>query len=66
MPFGKAKPALQVEIVLHLVRFVPTGEEAGAEALHQTGHRLVDRIIVAVEAREDRVEIGLALGGFPP
>lgn len=60
MPLGEAEPALQIEVVLDLVHGVPTREEAGSEALHQTGHMLVGRIIVALQSREDRVEIGLS------
>ena len=62
MPLGQAEPALQIEIVVDPIEYVPTGKEAGAEALHQPSHLSVDRIAVAVKAREDRVEVGLTLG----
>jgi hypothetical protein len=58
MPLGEAKPPLQVEVVLHSVDLVPTGEEAGAEAVHQTGHLLVRRVIASLQSREDRLERG--------
>jgi hypothetical protein len=35
---------------------VPARKEAGAETVHQTGHVLVDRIAVAINASEDRME----------
>lgn len=43
VPLGQAEPALQIQIVLEVIQVVPACKEAGAEAVHQTGHRLVDR-----------------------
>ena len=62
MPLGQAEPTLQIEIVVDLIEGVTASKEAGAEALHQPGHMLVDRVTVAVKASEDRVEVGLTLG----
>src|SRR4051812_28999793 len=64
MPLGQAEPSLQIEIVVDLVEGVIASKEAGAEALHQPSHLLVDRIAVAVKASEDRVKVGLTLGRF--
>ena len=61
MPLGQAEPAFQIEIVVDLIEGVIASKEAGAEALHQPRHLGVDRIAVAVKAREDRVEVGLTL-----
>ncbi len=66
MPLGQAKPALQIKVVSDVIQVVLASKEAHAEALHQTGHLLVDRITVAVESIEDRVEVGLTLGRFLP
>ena len=62
MPLGQAEPALQIEIVADLIEGVIASKEAGAEALHQHSHLSVDRIAVAVDASEDRVEVGLTPG----
>jgi hypothetical protein len=64
MPLGQAEPALQIQIVVDMIQGVTARKEAGAEAPHQAGHVLVDRITVAVEAGEERVEVGLTPGGF--
>jgi hypothetical protein len=58
-PLGQPEPTLQIPGVLHIVRDVSAGEEAGPEAPHHAGHRLADRVLVSSEALEDRVEVGL-------
>ena len=41
---------------------VSADEEASSKAPHQSGHVNVDRIIIAVEVCQQRVEVGLTLG----
>ncbi len=60
MPLGHAKPPLQIQVVLHRRQVVPAREKAGAEALHQIGHVFMNRITVAFQTIQDRVEVGLA------
>jgi len=62
MPLGQAEPTLEIEIVVDVIESVITSKEASTEAPHQTRHLFVDRIAVAVNAREDCVEVGLTLG----
>jgi hypothetical protein len=62
MPLGQAEPTLEIEIVVDLIESVIARKEASTEAPHQTRHLFVDRIVVAVNASEDCVEVGLTLG----
>ncbi len=60
MPLDHAEPPLQVRVVLHRREVIPAGEKPGAEAVHQVDHVLVNRIAVAFQTTQDRVEVGLA------
>src|SRR5690349_707374 len=61
MPLRQPKPPLQLEVILDVGHGVPAYEQAGAEAAHHTSHLLVDRIAVAAQAIEDRIEGELSL-----
>lgn len=66
VPLRQAEPALQIQIILELIQVVTACKEAGAEAVHQTGHMLMDRLAVATKAIEDHIEVRLTLGRFLP
>jgi hypothetical protein len=59
VPLGHTEPPLQVQVVLHRREIVSAREEAGAEARHQVGQVLMNRIAVAVQTTQDRVEVAL-------
>src|SRR5262249_30722409 len=44
---------------------IPAGEQAGAEAAHQVGQVLVDRVAVTFQTTQDRVKIARACGRSP-
>jgi hypothetical protein len=66
VPLRQAKPTLQIEVVQDVIQVVPAQEQAGTEALHQSGHVVMRRIAVAAQACEDRVKAGLTRGGVTP
>ena len=65
VPLGQAEPPLQVQVVLHRREVIPAGEQAGAETAHQVGHVVVDRVAVAFQTGQDRVEVALACSRSP-
>jgi hypothetical protein len=62
VPLGQAEPPLQLQVVLHRRAVIPAGEQAGAEAAHQVGHVLMNRVAVTFQAAENRIEFVLACG----
>jgi hypothetical protein len=64
--FGQPKPSLQVEIVTDLFKLGLTHEEAGEKADHDPGHVLVNRVLGALEAINQRRELFLAPRAIAP
>ena len=62
VPLGHPEPPLQLQVVLHRRQVIPAGEQAGAEAAHQVGHVLMNRVAVTLQATEDRIKVVLACG----
>ena len=51
VPFGLAKPAFQVEVVLGHVCLLTPNKQPGCEACHHLAHVVPDRIVARVELR---------------
>jgi hypothetical protein len=65
VPLGQAEPPLQLQVVLHRREVLPASEQADAKAAHQVGHVLMNRIVVIVQATQDRIKVVLACGAAP-
>ena len=62
MPFGLAKPACQVEVVLGHVCLLTPNKQPGCEACHPLAHVGPDRIVARVELRLQGLKLRLTLG----
>jgi hypothetical protein len=62
VPFGLAKPAFQVKVVLgHVCLFTPN-KQPGCEARHHLAHVVPDRIVARAALRLQDLKLRLTLG----
>src|SRR3954449_1926497 len=54
---GQAEPPFQIEIIANRGKLGPAGEQAGQKAQHDLGHLLVDRILLGLEVRRQRLKL---------
>ena len=54
---GRAGPPFQIEIVANRGKLGPAGEQASQKAQHDLGYLLVDRILLGLEVRRQRLEL---------
>ena len=62
---GQAKPPLQIEIVLDLLKLALAHEQAGEKADHHLGHLLVNRVPGLLESIDQLLELLLPLRAAP-
>jgi len=58
---GRAKPALEIEVVLDPLELARTDEEPGQEAGHQRGHVPANRILSPRESIDQSLELPPAI-----
>ena len=65
MALGPAEPPLQIEIVFDPIHRDPSHEQPGEEAEHHSGHLLMDRLLRALEAIDQLLELLLTSRAIP-
>ncbi len=63
--FGQAKPPLQVEIIFDSFHLGSPDKQPGEEADHHSDHVQVNRVCLALEAIDQRLELLLATRDIP-